>query len=130
MKKKKKISISESQVVVNRFAPFTYTIHSDELLADNAQNWAHCKVVEQKGVTTVTPFRKNGSPRTPSQDRTICATKYASLTMTRGGQKIVARISLDRGQDTPEEFAKQLKELLGEDYVTKVINFEIESCSV
>lgn len=125
-----KRKVSGDKVNVMRYAPFTYEIQSEELLKNSANNWAHCKVVEQKGITTITPFRKNGSPRTPSVDRTICATKNGSLTMSPGGQKIVARISLDRGQDSPEEFVKQLKSLLGDDYLNKVINFELESCSI
>lgn len=125
-----KRKVSGETVSVKRYAPFTYEIQSEELLKNSANNWAHCKVVEQKGITTVTPFRKNGNPKTPSVDRTICATKNGSLTMSPGGQKIVARISLDRGTDSPEEFVKQLKSLLGDDYLNKVINFEIESCSV
>lgn len=130
MATKKSMKSANAEDKFTRHQAFTYTIESEAQFAESAMNWAHCKVVEQKGIATVTPFRKNGTPRTPSQDRTICATKNASLTMTPGGQKIVARISLDRGTDSPEEFMKQLTELLGEDYVNKIIKFEIESCSI
>lgn len=109
---------------VRQLGDFSYVIESKDIKAERMEKRRGLIIREDGKVTTI-PFNKtDASKRRPVEVR---RNDTGKLFLSAKRQKITLRITLDRENDSPEEFRRIFDELIN-GYVIDVLKKEVEEC--